>query len=335
MMHSYLSATEYWHAILKEKGQETAQQAKNVLLRDPSLSQLREPLEFISENWSDPLRPALMNLSYEAVGGNSTDTKEVAITLCLINLCSYLWDDLIDEAKTRMFKPTFVGKYGPNNTLLIGGLTAAKAYDVLNQQNIDQTKRSAISTEIWQLWAGMISAEIKSLHARKTQYHAKDKLEKIKKECETNLATCTRIGTILGNGTKKEIRHLGNYGKYIGIIIDLRNDLRVTANLTIELSKKITTGALPYSLLWAKEHNKTTANLLAQCINKNQIGPEDLQKIVDSTLKANVLSKIRTLTSQFTKKALAELAELKQNPATQTLKTLAEVQPHLLLESLL
>ena len=70
------------------------------------------------------------------------------------------------------------------------------------------------------------------------------KFWKIKTEAE-DLETCLKIGAIIGNGSESEINHLGKYGLYLGIILELCKDFRISVNLTAELAEKIRNGTLP------------------------------------------------------------------------------------------
>src|SRR3972149_5421187 len=97
------TAKEQIQKILEDNGGKTANKTTNILLHDPTLKELKPELEFTSKNWRDPLRPAMIKLACEAVGGKPQDTEEVAMAMSLMNLSFYLWDDIIDKASSRLF----------------------------------------------------------------------------------------------------------------------------------------------------------------------------------------------------------------------------------------
>jgi geranylgeranyl pyrophosphate synthase len=331
-MQQKCSSEEQCRKIIEANGGYIANRANKILLEDPSLKDLHDPLEFISKNWRDPLRPALINLSCESVGGNSNQTNDAALAVSLMNLSFYLWDDLIDDAPSRLFKPTFFGKFGKNATVITGGLVSAKAFTILNQMDTNKTQQHKVITLIWNHWKNMAQAETVSLRARGNNYTSNDKLKKIKAEAAANLEICMKIGAVLGNGSEHEVAHLGQYGKCLAMVIDLRNDFRVTANLTLELRQKIATGALPYSLLWAKEHSPHITKLLSEATEKKQLEPKDIKEIVQTVMETKTPKKIQSLRNSLIKKAEAELDELQTNAATQTLRSLVDAQPQLLEE---
>jgi geranylgeranyl pyrophosphate synthase len=162
---------------------------------------------------------------------------------------------------------------------------------------------------------------------------SRKKIWKIKIEA-ADLETCLRIGAVLGDGHQDEVEHLARYGLYLGIILELSKDFDVSINLTLELAEKIRSGALPYSLLWARERSEKIRKKLENLTNKNTIEPSDIKEIIEDTLETRALNNMKKIIRKFTKKAKDELIELKKNNTTQTLKFFVEAQPQLFIESL-
>ena len=105
-MRKKFAIAERCQKILEDYGGEVADKAKTLLLEDPALRDLRDPLEFVARNWRNPLTPAMMSMSCEAVGGPAEETREVSLSMSLMSLSFYVWDDIIDEADSKLFKPT-------------------------------------------------------------------------------------------------------------------------------------------------------------------------------------------------------------------------------------
>jgi len=328
------SVKERCDRILEENGGIVADRARTILLEDASLKDLRLPLEFVSKNWRDPLTPSLMGLSCQAVGGRSDVTYEAALAMSLMHLSFYVWDDMIDKARFKLFKPTLFGKFGEGTALIIGGLASAKAFSILNQMPVDKMKRQTVTRLIWDLWTKMAKAETVNLRLRSQgKLTPRKKFWVIKMEA-VDLETCLRIGAVLGNGSEEEVKHLGRYGLYLGIVLELWKDFHVSINLTLELAEKIRSGALPYSLRWARKRSEKIRKKLEDLANRNTIGPSDIKEIVEDTLETKALNNTMKTIRKFTKKAKEELFELTKNDATRTLKFFVEAQPQLFVESL-
>jgi len=329
------SVKERCDRILEENGGIVADRARTILLEDASLKDLRLPLEFVSKNWRDPLTPSLMALSCQAVGGRSDVTYEAALAMSLMNLSFYIWDDIIDKALFKRFRPTLFGKFGEGTALIIGGLATAKAFSILNQMDVDEINRQTVTKLFWNLWAKMAKTETINLRLRRQgDFSPEKKLWVIKMEA-VDLETCLRIGAVLGNGSEDEVKHLGRYGSYLSIALELWRDFHVSINLTLELAEKIRSGALPYSLRWARKRSEKIRKKLEGLANKNAIEPSDIKEIVEDTLETKALNHIMKSMRKFANKAGEELFQLKKRSKhTRTLKFFVEAQPQLFIESL-
>jgi geranylgeranyl pyrophosphate synthase len=326
---------ERCNRILEDNGGIVADRARKILLEDAALKDLRPPLEFVSKNWRDPLTPSMMALSCDAVGGRSDVTYEAALAMSLMHLSFSIWDDIVDRAVYKSFKPTLLGKFGEGTTLMIGGLASAKAFSILNQMDTDKLKRQTVIELIWDLLATMAQAETVNLRLRSQgNVSPRKKLWVIKMEA-ADLETCLRIGAVMGNGSEDEVEHLGKYGLYLGTILELWKDFHVSTNLTLELAEKIRSGALPYSLLWARERSEKIRGKLENLANKNTTEPSDIKQIVENILETKALNNTLRILRKITKRAKEELFELKKtNRAIQTLEFFAETQLQLFIESL-
>jgi geranylgeranyl pyrophosphate synthase len=320
--------------ILEDNGGKIANKTINILLQDPTLKELKPELEFISKNWRDPLRPAMIKLACEAVDGKSQGTEEVGMAMSLMNLSFYLWDDMVDKAPCRLFNPTLFGRFGEGPALVMGGIVSAKAFTILNKANFEKAKRREIGALFWNMWAKMAKTEAVNFKTRKNQYLAKDKLLKIKAEAEADLENCLKMGAVIGNGSKNEIKSLGKYGLYIGIILELQHDFQVSVNLTLELADKIRMGTLPYTLLRAKENSVELREILKAIAHKKIIGPGEIEKVVQGVLAAKMLDNIEETIEKLSKKAVEELIVTKKKNATKALHSFVEAQHQLFKESI-
>ena len=318
--------------ILEDNGAKVADKAKIILLEDPGLKELREPLEFISINWRD-ITPALMSLSCEAVGGKPEETHDAALAMCLMNLSFTIWDDIVDNAKSKTFKPTVFGKFGQGITIITGGIASAKAFTILNEAKIENSKRVKISKQIWKLWSKMATEEATTIKIRANgTMSSNKKFSKIKSEA-IDLGTCLKIGAIIGNGSNSEISHLEKYGQYLSIILALRQDFQVSVNLTLELPEKIRNNRLPYSIIWATEHSRQLDLELKRLRQKEIIDYSSMKKFIKHFLDTEIFSYISENIKKYKKMADAELNCLTATAASQSLKAFVGVQSILFNES--
>jgi geranylgeranyl pyrophosphate synthase len=333
-MYTGSSLQERCQRILEENGGLIADQASRILLEDSALKDLRSPLEFISKNWREPLTPSMMRLACEVVGGQPEVTHEASLVMSLMHLSYYIWDDMIDKTRFKLFKPTLFGKFGEGTALVIGGLASAKAFSILNQMPENSNKHKTVTLLIWDLCAKMAKAETINLKLRNQRNISPRKKFSVIKMEAADLETCLKIGAVLGNGSEEEVKHLGRYGLYLGIILELWKDFHVSVNWTLELDEKIRNGALPYSLLWARKRSEKLRKKLEDLMNRDSIEPTDIKEVVKYTLATKALKKTMKTIKKFADKAVEELFQLNITNTTQTLKFFIEAQPQLFVESL-
>jgi len=252
--------------------------------------------------------------------------------MTLMNLSFGLWDDLVDRTRYKGFVPTVLGKFGEGVTLMIGGLASGKAFSILSRMKVDETKRQTIIGLVWDCCKKIAEAEATNFDLRKrSDVKPQEKLKVIEMEA-ASVETLSKIGAVLGNGSEDQIEHLGNYGKYLGTILDLRKDFNISINLTLQLAEKIRSGALPYTLLWAKNRSRTISEYIS--LLTDTIKSTDVGKIVEAVLETRALENTVRLLKTLTKKAELELFELKNAQATKTLKFFLRAQTKIFVESL-
>ena len=327
------SLEERCYRILEEKGGQVADEARTILLKEESLKALQHPLQHISKNWRDPFTPSMVTLSCEAVGGKTGDaTHQAALAMALMNLSFCLWDDIVDKTLCKGFVPTVLGKFGEGVTLMIGGLASAKAFSILGEMKVNETKRRTITGLVWGYWSKLAKAEATNLELRvRSDVKPEEKLNVIEMQA-VSLEISLKIGAVLGNSSEDEMERLGNYGRYLGIILDLGKDFKSSVNLTLELAEKIRRGAFPYTLLWARNHSEK----IRQCLPllTNAINPIDIRKIVEAVLETKALENTVKLLNTLTQKGEAELLDLKNKEHASTLKFLLQAQTEIFRESL-
>ena len=327
------SAQQECLQILERHGGAVADEARTILLEDPKLKELREQLQFMKDNWRD-LTPALMSLSCEAVGGEPQETHDAALAISLINYSFTIWDDLIDNAKNKTFKPTTFGKFGQAQTIIIGGLSATKAFTILNEANYSDYIRKSIMQSVWNLWCKIAVVETLTLNLREQgTITSKQKFEKIKSEV-IDLGLVLKVGAIIGNGSSKERNHLEKYGKYLGIILALKQDFEVSVNLTLELSEKIRNNRLPYLILWAMEQNASLKLELVSLRQKEVIDSDSVKMLVQHLLDTEIIAHTKENINHYEKKAKSELSYMPTNTASLLLEALVELQLKIFIEHL-
>ena len=216
--------------ILHERGKKALELARKMVLEEKFESkEVQEALNyFITEVWKNTTRPALLSLVCEAVGGDPDITTPIAISMNLIVGGITIHDDIIDQSENKGGRPTVFGKFGKDVTLLVGDALMFKGFNVLYtavEKGVPAEQIAIISDIIKRTFFELGDAVALELQFRgRVDVTPEDYLCVVRKKA-ADFEACTRIGAIVGGGSKEEIEALGEYGRLLGMVGLLRDDM--------------------------------------------------------------------------------------------------------------
>jgi geranylgeranyl diphosphate synthase type II len=211
--------------------------------KEGPFASLYEAMEYSLLAGGKRIRPILMQLAYEAVGG----VEDISPYLCAIEMVhtySLVHDDLpsMDNDELRRGKPTSHIVFGEAMAILAGDGLLNYAFETMLEdalQNEDFSKVRAIkvlaeSAGVFGMIAGQtldMQSEGKKINQdtlEMTQLYKTGKL----------LAAATKMGAILGQGSKEEVAALEMYGTYLGKVFQIIDDILDQTSTEEELGKK-------------------------------------------------------------------------------------------------
>ncbi len=123
----------------------------------------------------------------------------------------------------------------------------------------------------------------------------------------------TRISAILGSGSKEEIEALGEYGRLLGMMIILRDDLIDMIDLE-EVRHRIRKECLPLPLLYALRDPKAKLEI-SSFLQRKKITKSIVEKILKIIYKAQGFEHSMKIMEKIANEASIHLRKLKQNRA--------------------
>jgi geranylgeranyl pyrophosphate synthase len=216
--------------LLRKKGRNCVELAKKEVLNEKiETKEVTEALKyFITEYWNDFTRPALLSLISEAVGGESKKVTPIAVSLTLIAGAIDIHDDIIDQSEKKGEKYTVFGKFGKNIALLVGDALLFKGFTVLYEslnKGVKSEQIFAICRIIKNTFFELGDAESLELAFRnRIDITPEDYLHVVKKKA-ADVEAYTKIGALIGGGSQKEIKQFGEYGRLLGMLVILRDDI--------------------------------------------------------------------------------------------------------------
>ncbi len=190
------------------------------------------------------IRPVLMQLAYEAVGGKG-DISAYLCAIEMIHTYSLIHDDLpaMDDDDYRRGKLTNHKVFGEATAILAGDGLLSAAFeimlsDAMKNEDLERVRAAHILSVACGA-QGMIGGQILDMLSEGKVIN-QDTLDRIHlNKTGALIAAATKMGAVLGGGSSKEVSLLEAYGKYIGKVFQIVDDVLDATSTMEELGKPI------------------------------------------------------------------------------------------------
>jgi len=191
---------------------------------------LKETCEYVIFSNGKRLRPILVIASFEIFSSEITKVLPSACAVELIHNYSLIHDDLpcMDNDDFRRGIPTCHRKFSEALAVLTGDALLTLAFQIVSESVTKQENNSNnILRVIMELSKsagiqGMVGGQCMDV----TPQYNKETLEKLYSLKTGALITASvKIGGILGRASKEELEVLENYGKRLGVVYQIIDDL--------------------------------------------------------------------------------------------------------------
>lgn len=183
-----------------------------------------EPMKYILDGGGKRIRPMLLLLCCEAVGGKVEYALDAAAAIEILHNFTLVHDDIMDNADTRRGRTTIHKKWDSNTAILAGDGLLGYAYKSLLKTKSDRIQEIAKSfTEaIIEVCEGQ--SYDKEFELRK-RVRIDEYIMMIDKKTSELLKCCAEIGALIGNASNEQINALKYYALYTGLAFQIQDDL--------------------------------------------------------------------------------------------------------------
>ena len=302
--------------IFKERGAKALKEAEKAMLSEKIESkEVRDALSyFMKKYWLDTTRPALLSLFCEAVGGKAEATEQVAVSAILTSGAADIHDDIIDESKTKEAGTTVYGKFGKEIALLAGDALLFKGLTTLFQsvnQGIPVEKLSAIWDVTKDTFFELGDAEALELEFfRRVDVTPEQYLHLLEKKAAI-IGGYAQIGGILGDVSRDELENLVRYGKILGMLILLRDEVIDLIDIN-ETRHRIERESLPLPIIYALQNPKTKSTIMP-ILRKKKITLKEANLIVEMTRQQGGVERCMQLIQKLADEACMSLSRVRYN----------------------
>ena len=302
-------------------------QKLSLLLKDRMPKSLYEPCSYILKSGGKRLRSYLVLLSTEAVGGKFSDSYNAAIAVEILHSFTLVHDDIMDNADKRRGKPTLHVKYDTNTAILAGDSLLTVAYENL----LKDCKHNPVDTINTFNNSVIEVCEGQSLDK---DYEIKKKVTidqyktMVYKKTASLIKMCCSIGAKIGGGSKKEVKALENYGKYLGMAFQLQDDLLDIMGTEKKFGKivggDLIEGKKTFLFLKALERGKgEDKKVLLKFIENNGIKKNQVKRYKLLYEKLDVINITISEIKRYTMRAIGSLKNISNLKAKENLIWLA------------
>ena len=313
-----------------KSSQATINQTISSLVFNSEPQELYDPIRYILSLGGKRLRPSLVIMADNLFSDNVDDAIFPAIGLEIFHNFTLLHDDIMDKAPVRRNNPTVHAKWNENIAILSGDVMSILAYKYISK--CPPGVLMDVTGIFTQTAIQVCEGQQYDMNFEKAKRVSVDGyLKMIELKTAVLIASCLKIGSIIGGATTKDADLMYDFGKNLGLAFQLQDDvLDVYGNPKIFGKKTggdIITNKKTFLLIKAFElSNGELLENLQNLINLQHFNAEEKIKAVKAIYdELGVRDQADNLVKSFYKKAFRSLDKVSVEKSRKTeLKKLAE-----------
>jgi geranylgeranyl diphosphate synthase type II len=239
------------------------------------------------------LRPAMVLAAYNLYFDDIEKYLKPAIGLEIFHNFTLLHDDIMDNADIRRGNTTVHKKWNENTAILSGDAMLILAYDFFTA--LPDTKFKKVFLEFNRTGLEVCEGQQYDLDFEKQQNVSIDEyIKMIELKTAVLLASSLKIGGILADAPDDDLQNLYNFGKYLGLTFQLKDDFLDVYGNVENFGKKIggdiIEGKKTYMLISALNNANADdyQNLTDLLSNKNISDNEKISQVITIYNKLNI-----------------------------------------------
>jgi len=296
--------------LLDERGADTLKNVQGAILEEKIESpEIQEALKyFLSCRRGFLVRPMLISLGCEAVGGRTDLIPEVATPLVLMSGGMDIHDDIIDNQKTQESRPTVFGKFNRDVALLTGDALLFKgliSWHRLADRRLPIRTFMKMTQMLDEAFFEVGDGEALELtFERRLDIDPTQYLHVVGKKA-ADIGVLLQIGAMLGKGSQDQIEALGKYGRSLGTLWVLSDDIVDIFDFS-EMKRRISKGCLPLPLICAAKDPKAKLRI-ETILSRKPMSGRDHKRLMRVILDAEGLELIKRTMKNLAEKAMKEI----------------------------
>jgi geranylgeranyl pyrophosphate synthase len=202
-------------------------------------------------------------------------------------------DDIIDKSKVKNKIPTVYGKFGAEIALLLGNAFLIEGFKLFVDSTAILPKekgKSALET-LKKLLFEVGNAHALEVGLKERKNFVPSDYMKITEMKAASIEADMHLGALFGGGEDVEVEVLARVGRILGTLVMLREEFIDVFDIE-ELCQRISVQDLPRPLLFAMQDPEAKGKVM-NIISKSKITNSDVSELVDVTLEAKSVVKLK------------------------------------------
>jgi len=279
-------------------------------------------LRYILKRKGKQIRPVLVLLFGKMISNDINPKIYRAANLVeLIHTASLVHDDIVDEGQIRRKFLTINALWKNKVSVLVGDFFLSKAL-LLSTENKDYDLLDQVSKAVKEISEGELYQIQKSRNFNITE---KDYLELISKKTAALFYCCCAVAAISSNS--KKVKEAEEFGKYLGIIFQIKDDLfdysknRIGKPTKEDIKTPKITLPLIYSLTNASSKEKKIIKSILRNKNFSSKNKTDINRFIE---EKKGFDYAYSLMIDYKHKALKVLKNFPENKSKESIKLLLD-----------
>ncbi len=277
------------------------------------------PVRYTLEGGGKRLRPVLVLLTAEAVGGALDAALPCAVAVELMHNFTLVHDDIMDKDELRRGRPTVHVVWDQDTAILAGDGLLALAYQQLFLAPADKLQEigSTFSDGVIEVCEGQaLDKEFETqLEVSLDQY-----MEMIEKKTARLFSTACKVGALAGGGERAYVNALAAYGRWLGLAFQVQDDLLDVLSdektsgkpRASDIRRRKKTFLFVHAL---RNANASDRQWLLDLYASDSVPADEVDRVVELFRRSGAIAAAEELVTDLMDKARAELQHVPANEA--------------------
>lgn len=270
------------------------------------------------------LRPGMLLMATEAVGGDPRAAIPAAVSIELVHNFTLIHDDIMDNAETRRGRPAVHVKWDESGAILAGDTLYSKAFEIIATTESDPANIVAAMDMLAKTCAAICEGQWLDLEFEKRVQVSEDEyLEMVEKKTGVLYGAAAWVGAKLVGASEDELRGLEEFGRLVGMGFQIEDDvLDLTAPMEV-LGKPrggdLAEGKKTLIMIHAMDHG-----VELEIFGKKNATQEEIEAALDTLQNSGSIEYAKTKATTLVKQGKDALKVLEDSPAKTLLLELAD-----------